>query len=395
VTRISFFVHDLAANPIVRAAALASAMSRDYEVELLGFLHSGELVYAPYRDRFIYKTLSVPLDTLDVVRAIPKLAEMATGSIVYACKPLVTSLGPALWRARIAGRAPLFLDVEDDEWVAPHDGPADFAWRHVVKGWRHATAWKYTRAIHPLVRCADGVSVSTRRLQRRYGGTIVRHGPDGDRFNPEARELTNAAACRARWRLPEGAPLVLFAGVPQPHKGWHVLLDALQRPDAQAWHLVLAGARDHHDFAEAQRLLGRRCHSLGLIANDDMPSLLAAVDAVAVPQLDTPFARTQLPAKILEAMAMARAVVATTIGDLPEILGGGARGFLVPPDDGQALASAFHHIAADPAASRARGRAARAWFLEEASVAEMRRRLTRVFVESRVIGRSERRHAAA
>lgn len=373
--RISLFVHDLATNPIVRAAALARALERDYEVELVGFLLSGPEVYAPYRDRFTYRVLRVPNSIRAVAAAVPRLAALATGEVIYGCKPLLTSFVPAMWAARVAARKPLLLDVEDDECVALADGRLDFVRRHVLKGWRHATAWKYTRAVHLLLGIVDGVSVSTTVLQRCYGGTIVRHGPDQGEFDPALPSLADPVRCRRRWALPTSAPLALFAGLPQPHKGWPVLLDALQRPDASAWHLVLAGPPAHPDFETAAALLGNRCHRIGFVSNDGMPSLLAAVDAVPVPQLDVPFARTQLPAKLVEAMAMARAVITTTVGDLPDILASGARGYLVPPGDAGALAAALATVVANPDEARARGRAAREWFLEHASVAATRARL--------------------
>ena len=365
--RISFFVHDLASNPIVRAAALAKAAARRHDVEVLGFLQSGPDVYEPYRDLFAYSTMRVARDAQAVLRAIPALAARATGDVVYACKPLVTSFGPALYAARRLARRPLLLDVEDDEWVTQWSRWPDFLWGDVIKGWRHSTAWKYTRALHALVGCADGVTVSTRRLQRRYGGPIVRHGPAGDGFDPSLTELQNRVACRSQWDLPVGAPLALFAGLPQPHKGWSTLLDAFARPEARSWHLVLAGPADHPDFVDAARLLGARCHIIGTQPHRRMPALLAAVDAVPVPQLDVPFAQSQLPAKALEAMAMARAVIATRVGDLPEILGEGTRGWLIPPGDAAALAAALADIARRPEEVAARGCAARAWFLEEAS----------------------------
>jgi glycosyltransferase involved in cell wall biosynthesis len=373
--RISFFVHDLAANPIVRAAALAKAVARKHEVEVLGFLQDGPDVYEPYRDLFEYSTMRVARETQAVLRAIPALAARATGDIIYACKPLATSLGPALYAARRLARRPLLLDVEDDEWVTPRSGWPAFLWGDVIKGWRHATAWKYTRALHAAVACADGVTVSTRRLRQRYGGLIVRHGPAAEGFDPNRPDLQDRTACRRQWNLPLDAPLALFAGLPQPHKGWPTLVDALARPEAAQWHLVLAGPPDHPDFVEAARVLGGRCHIIGPQPHRRMPMLLAAVDAVPVPQLDMPFAQSQLPAKALEAMAMARAVIATRVGDLPEILGEDARGWLIPPADPSALAAALVDIARRPDEVRARGHAARAWFLAEASQAVIEARV--------------------
>src|SRR5207302_4084353 len=89
IRRITFFVHDLAANPIVRAAALAAAVRRRYDVEIIGFLHSGPDVYEPYRGLFPCKTIQLPLDTWLVAKAIPALAALATGDVLYACKPLL------------------------------------------------------------------------------------------------------------------------------------------------------------------------------------------------------------------------------------------------------------------------------------------------------------------
>jgi glycosyltransferase involved in cell wall biosynthesis len=376
--RISFFVRDLSSNPIVRAAALAKALAHDHDVEVIGFLHGDADVYEPYRDLFPYKTLRVPLDTGAVLRAIPRLAALATGDIVYACKPVVTSLGPALYAARRRTRRMLLLDVEDDEWVTPRSEWPAFLWGDVVKGWRHATAWKYTRALHAIVGWADAVTVSTRSLQHRYGGTIVRHGPAGDGYDPDRADLGDRVVLRRQWKLPVEAPLALFAGVPQPHKGWPTLLDALAQPDASAWHLVLAGAPDHPDFLAAAQALGSRCHLVGRLAHTQMPSLLAAVDAVPVPQFDVSFAVSQLPAKALEAMAMARSVIATRVGDLPEILGEGERGWVIPAADSTALALSLAQIAAAPLAAARRGRAAREWFLREASQAAIEQRLLAV-----------------
>ena len=94
-TRVSFFVHNLSDNPIVRAAVLARALQPDYEVEVLGFILAGEHVYEPYRDLFEYKTIVCPDRIGMILRNTSRLAEMASGEVIFACKPLLTSLAMA------------------------------------------------------------------------------------------------------------------------------------------------------------------------------------------------------------------------------------------------------------------------------------------------------------
>lgn len=369
---MTLFVHDLAGNAVVRGAPLAAALARDHAVEVVGLLLSGDQVYAPYRDRVRARTIRCGASAAAVLAAAPRLARLATGDVLYACKPLLSTLLPALLAARRGGR-PVLLDVEDDEWAARAVDEPGGGVRGALRrlGDTHRLV---ARAAHPLVRRVAGVTVASRALQRRYGGTLVRHGPDPAEFDPARPELADAAALRRSFGLPERRRLALFAGRPRPHKGWEALVEALARPEAAEWELVSAGPPGAAEAAAAARL-GARFHPLGEVPNARMPALLAACHAAPVPQRDAPFARAQLPAKALEAMAMALPVVATPVGDLPEILGGGERGWLVPADDPAALARSLAAIAADPGEAARRAAAGRRWFLAEASVDAMADRL--------------------
>ena len=371
--RVSLFVHDLAGNPIVRAAPLAQALAADFEVELLGLLLSGPAVYAPYRSRFPVHALPARRTLPHVLAAAPHLARLARGDVLLACKPLLTTLLPA-WLAARGGRRPLLLDVEDDEWAARSVDDPGPGWRGVARRLADTHRW-HARLAHPLVARAQAVTVSSRALQARYGGTLLRHGPDDAWFDPARPELRDRARLRRRFGLPAQAPVALFAGIPRPHKGWEVLLQALQQPAAANWRLAGAGNPDHPGFVRAAERLGPRFHALGLLTNREMPALLACVDAVPVPQLPTAYAAAQLPAKALEAMAMQVPVLATPVGDLPEVLGAGERGWLVPPGDATALAGALADLVARPAEAARRARAARGWYLAEAGPEALRSRL--------------------
>jgi glycosyltransferase involved in cell wall biosynthesis len=84
----------------------------------------------------------------------------------------------------------------------------------------------------------------------------------------------------------------------------------------------------------------------------------------------------------LEAMERGRAVIASDVGGLPEIVAAGATGVLVPPRDPDALAAAIVDLARDLDRTRALGAAGR-------------RRAVDVFAQERCTARTEELYSAA
>ena len=91
--------------------------------------------------------------------------------------------------------------------------------------------------------------------------------------------------------------------------------------------------------------------------SDEMPAVVAAADIVVVPQRDTVVARAQFPIKLTDAMAMAKPVVTTRVGDIPEVIGDA--GWVVEPGDRRALAEALAQALDHPAEALRRGQRAR------------------------------------
>jgi glycosyltransferase involved in cell wall biosynthesis len=89
----------------------------------------------------------------------------------------------------------------------------------------------------------------------------------------------------------------------------------------------------------------------------DVGDLLMAADLVAAPSL-----REGLSISVLEAMAMGRPIVATTIGSNRELIDDGVSGLLVPPDDAPSLTAALVSLLGDPDRAARFGSAARARF---------------------------------
>jgi glycosyltransferase involved in cell wall biosynthesis len=96
-------------------------------------------------------------------------------------------------------------------------------------------------------------------------------------------------------------------------------------------------------------------HCVSGISDDDLARLYGEAEVAVVPSLYEGFS---LPA--IEAMSCGVAIVATTGGALPEVVGNdGATGLLVPPDDPGALAGAIARLLDDPALRARLGAAGR------------------------------------
>jgi glycosyltransferase involved in cell wall biosynthesis len=87
----------------------------------------------------------------------------------------------------------------------------------------------------------------------------------------------------------------------------------------------------------------------------DPAPYIAGADVVLVPSRVEPFGLVAV-----EGLLLGRAVVASRVGGLPEIIRDGETGILVEPDDPQALADAVIHLLSDPARLTALGLAGRA-----------------------------------
>ena len=181
----------------------------------------------------------------------------------------------------------------------------------------------FTRGVAAVSRALEA------RLRRWVRRAPVAFVPNGIAQPPPITAAERAAA-RERFRV--GSFCVAVAGRLSPEKGHRVLLEALRgRRDVT---LLIAG--DGPLRAELERMASCDARFLGFVA--EMRAVFAAADAVVLPSLTE-----GLPLAALEAMSLGRCVIASAVGELPELLGGGA-GVLVPPDDPEALSGAIDRV---------------------------------------------------
>jgi glycosyltransferase involved in cell wall biosynthesis len=116
--------------------------------------------------------------------------------------------------------------------------------------------------------------------------------------------------------------------------------------------------------------LEQRAHDLGLARSclflgyqDDVAPWYAICDAVVLTS-----ASEGTPVTIIEALAAGRAVVATKVGGVPDVVDEGETGFLVRPRDTHALAERLEILARDPNRRAEMGRLGRERVLERYAV---------------------------
>ena len=349
--KVSILSFDLSDNATGRADLLARLLAPRWAVEVVG-PRFGARVWRPARDgAVIYRDVAV-----DAARRYPRFAAMwgdlaarADGDVLLASKPRPTSYGVALL-ARRRRRRPLLLDIDDWEvGFFRRSGAWGTLGRSLNLGNPNGLPW--TWLMERMVARADAVMVASRFLQGRFGGTLVPHVRDTEAWDPARYDRGEA---RARLGLRDER-VVMFLGTPRAHKGVDDLVEAVGVVGSDA-RLVLVGA---DPASEAGRRWAAHpwVRLVGEIPFDDVPRYLVAADAVAVPQRATSDTVGQVPAKVFDAMALGRPIVATAVSMLPEILDG--CGVLVPPGDVVALATALRRLLGDPDGSAELGRRAR------------------------------------
>ena len=203
---------------------------------------------------------------------------------------------------------------------------------------------------------ADGVPVE--RAITVHEGIDVEHVAAASKVNVH----------EAFW-LPHHAPVVGNVAALVPHKGQRHLVDAAhlvvrEIPDAR---FIILGEGELRDALERQvrdyhlekhvLLPGFRTDVLGCIKGCDLFAMSSVTEGLGT--------------SLLDAMACARAIVATRTGGIPEVVDDGVTGSLVPPRDHAAMADAIVNLLKDGAARKRMGEAGLARVNERFTVERM------------------------
>lgn len=284
-------------------------------------------------------------------------------SIVHAHSPVLNGL-PALWSARRA-RLPVAYEVRGlwEDTLVERDSSG-----------RNALRYRASRILESWVlRRVDAVSAISRCLVDEIIGRgvpaervfLTPNGVDTGTFQPRTAD----PALLARYDL-AGRIVIGFIGYFTFYEGVDDLVRAFPRVldrFSQA-RLLLVGSGESEPVlrAEVRQLgIGAQVIFAGAVPHDEIGRYYSVCDLLTYPRISSRTTELTTPLKPLEAMAMGKAVVASDVGGLRELVRHGDNGVLSPPSDPERLGGALAALAADPALRARLGANARRFVCEE------------------------------
>lgn len=291
-----------------------------------------------------------------------ELLDKITGDIIYAYKLKPTSLGLALVKKMQTSR-PVFLDIDDwelswyggDNWKY-HPSLKQLA-RDILKpegALRQPDNPFYLKWIEGFVSKADRVTLHNQFLKQRFGGIYLPNGKDTTLFDPAKYDPEGS---RIRYGLSDYR-ILMFPGAPRPYKGVEDVLIALENLNQPDLRLAIVGGSPYDNYdRQLMEKWGRWIIQMPKYPPPVMPEIVAAAHIIVVPQRDTPEAKAQFPLKLTDGMAMAKPIIATTVGDIPEIVDN--TGYLVAPNSPAQIASQIQLIFNDLTQANIKGMKAR------------------------------------
>jgi glycosyltransferase involved in cell wall biosynthesis len=240
----------------------------------------------------------------------------------------------ARWLQLIRRRIPVVHTVHN---LWPHGARRDARDRQRLRRLYHACHHLIAHTEDTVQGLAEEFGVPPERI------SLIPHGNFRHFWNQERASvpLLDDAAKRT--------PTILMFGELRPSKGTDVLLRAaaMLRDRGVAFRVVLAGApfaatQPYHDLARELDIEDRVMFHLRYIEEDAVPSYFEAASVVALP-----YRAIDQSGVAIAALTMGRAIVATRIAGLADLVEQGRCGLLVPVDDVAGLAAALERLLTD------------------------------------------------
>ncbi len=180
---------------------------------------------------------------------------------------------------------------------------------------------------------------------------LIPNGVDSSRFKPMQRNDALAESLglegkrkeerelRGKWKVESDGAVIGFVGELREKKGLKTLLSAYAQVNAKrpSTLLIVGEVRHGEDSQTVEEMRMSNPESkiiiTGYVSPSDLPAYYSLIDVFAHPSV-----HDGMPNAILEAMACEKAIIATPVGGINDIVENGKNGMLVNVNDANALA---------------------------------------------------------
>ncbi|HEU5192043.1 MAG TPA: TIGR04063 family PEP-CTERM/XrtA system glycosyltransferase [Methylomirabilota bacterium] len=296
-----------------------------------------------------------------LARRVRDVARIERVRVIHAHSPVLNGL-PALWVSRRLG-IPVVYEARAfwEDAAVDHGTTREGSLRYRVTRALETFMFKRADAVVTIAQ-----AMRQELIERGVAAERIRVAPNGvdtEWFRPVER----SHALAERLGL-NGGPVLGFIGSFYHYEGLRFLLGALPAvrervPGARL--LLVGGGEEDAALRAAAAPLGDAVIFAGQVPFSEVRDFYSITDVFVCPRRRMRLTELVTPLKPLEAMAMARPVVASDLGGLSELIEHDVTGVLVPAESREALVDALTRLARDAGARARIGDRAREAMIQE------------------------------
>lgn len=199
----------------------------------------------------------------------------------------------------------------------------DFDYRPTI-WYRTVTRWTLPRMQFALTANSDGITV-LRQKGFRFSMKPIGYGVDTELFiRPAASKL---ASIKVQYEIPSDAHVIGYVGRLIHMKGVDLLMEAfarlLKERVSKSILLLIGSGNAEAELHELAKQLGiaDRVRHIGSVPQSDIPTYMSLLDTLVLPSRRSGMWCEQFGRVLIEAMALRIAIIGSSSGAIPEVIG--------------------------------------------------------------------------